>query len=121
MMQCSGDTFPLLDLTSQAEAVQAFLTGRPLDEKVAWFEAHGKLSPVAMKVSGTRQAYAFESHVGMRCVFLIDNDDLVFIADNTTWFVPRRENALHNPPPQRTGATGIFSFLRRLLGRGLGG
>ena len=107
-MQRPDDTFHLLDLASQAEAVQALLVGRPLDEKVAWFQAHGKLSPLPSKLAGARQVYSFESNSGMQCVFFIDNDDLVFVGDNTTWSVPRRTNALHNPPMQRTGPAGMI-------------
>jgi hypothetical protein len=119
-MQRADDTFHLLDLASQAEAVRALLAGRTLDEKVAWFESHGNLSPVTRTPDGTKQVYVFESRIGMRCAFFIDNDDLVFIGDNTTWSVPRRTNALHNPPMQGTGAAGIVSFIRTLLGRGSG-
>jgi hypothetical protein len=119
-MQRPRDTFHLLDLASQAEAVQTLLVGRPLDGKVAWLEAHGKLSPLPRKFPGARQVYSFESNTGIQCAFFIDNDDLVFVGDNTTWSVPRRTNALHSPPMQRTGAAGIVSFVRRLLGRGSG-
>ncbi len=33
---------------------------------------------------------------------------------------PSRLNTVHNPPMQRTGAAGLFSFVRKLLGRGSG-
>ena len=89
-MHHSGDTFHLLDLASQAEAVQSLLVGRPLEDKVAWFEAHGKLSAVPSKTPGAKQVYLFESNIGMQCLFFIDGDDLVFIGDHTTWVVPRR-------------------------------
>lgn len=89
-MQRSGDTFHLLDLASQAEAVQALLVGRPLDEKVAWFETHGKLSALPSKTPRSKQVYSFESNIGLQCLFFIDSDDLVFIGDHTTWVAPRR-------------------------------
>src|SRR5688572_5393398 len=105
-MQRADDTFHLLDLASQAEAVQGLLVGRPLGEKVAWFEAHGTLSPLPSTLADTRQVYSFESDTGVRCVFFIDNDDLVLVGDNTTWSVPRRASALHRPRRQPTGAAG---------------
>jgi hypothetical protein len=118
-MQRAGDTFHLVDLASQAEAVQALLAGSSLEEKIAWFDRHGKLSPVPGSFAGP-QAYAFESATGLKCAFFIKGDSLVFVGDNTTWLVPRPTNALHNPPMQRTGAAGIGSFIRKLLGRGSG-
>ena len=89
-MQHAGDTFHLLDLTSQAQAVQALLAGRRQEEKVAWFAAHGKLAALPTRTPGAKQVYSFESNIGMQCLFFIDGDDLVFIGDHTTWVVPRR-------------------------------
>ena len=89
-MQRPADTFHLLDLASQAEAVQALLVGRSLDEKVAWFAEHGKLSAVHIKLPAAKQVYSFESNIGIKCLFFIDGDDLVFIGDHTTWVVRRR-------------------------------
>jgi hypothetical protein len=118
-MQRAGDTFHLVDLASQAEAVQAILAGRSLEEKIKWFDQHGRLTPVPGSFAGD-QAYAFESATGLKCAFFIKDESLVFIGDNTTWSVPRPTNALHKPPMQRTGAAGIVSLVRRLLGRGTG-
>ena len=110
-MQRAHDTFHLLDLASQAQAVQALLVGRPLDEKVAWFNAHGKLSSLPPPLAGARQVYSFESSIGMRCLFFIDNDDLVIVGDNTTRSVPRRTT--QSP----TGPSCLFSVFRNLLAR----
>ena len=112
-MQRAADTFHLVDLASQAEAVQALLAGRSLGEKIAWFDQHGKLSPVPDSFAG-HQVYAFESATGLKCAFLIKDESLVFIGDNTTWSVPRPTNAVHNPPMQRTGRGGTFSLVGRL-------
>jgi hypothetical protein len=84
------DPFHLIDLVSQADAVQSLLAGRSLDDKVAWFEAHGRLLALPAKGPGSPQVYSFESRIGLRCAFFIDGDALVFIGDNTTWAVPRR-------------------------------
>ena len=119
-MQRARDTFHLLDLESQAEAVQVLLIGWSLEEKVAWFQTHGKLSPLPSKLAGNRTVYSFESSIGMQCVFFIVDDDLVFVGDNTNWVVPRQTKALHNQPMQRTGAASIISFVRRWLGHGSG-
>lgn len=89
-MQQLNDSFHLLDLESQAEAVQSLLAGRPIEAKVAWFAAHGKLSTRPSRAPGAKQVYSFESNIGLECLFFIDGDDLVFIGDHTTWVVPRR-------------------------------
>ena len=86
-MRRRRDNFHLIDLASQAAAVQALLAGRPPEEKLAWFAAHGKLAAAP----GTRpgpQVYLFESFIGRQCLFFISGDSLVFIGDNTTWSVP---------------------------------
>lgn len=119
VMQRASDTFHLVDLASQAEAVQALLAGWALDEKVAWFERHGKLAPVPGSFTGN-QAYAFESATGLKCAFFIKDDSLVFIGDNTTWSVPRPPAAVHNQSLQRTRAAGIMFRLRKWFTRGSG-
>src|SRR5688572_22974044 len=117
-MRCSRDTFHLVDLASQAEAVQAHVAGRTLMEKVAWLEARGTLVPFDSKLGGAAQVYSFESRVGIRCGFFIDGDRLVFFGDNTTWSVPRRSDTPHAPRRRRAGAAGILSFALKLLRRG---
>ena len=78
-MQRSCDRFHLLDLISQADAVQTLLVGRTLDEKIAWLAAHGKLSALPIEPPGSKQGYWFESNIGMKCTFFFDGDDLVIV------------------------------------------
>jgi len=120
VMQRSEDSFHLIDLASQAEAVQALLDGRSKDEKVAWFERHGKLTPTSAHFGSDPPVYQFESSVGLQCVFFLKGESLVFIGDNTTWSVPRPPAALHNQTFQRTGAAGVVARLRKWLTRGSG-
>ena len=82
-----SEAFHLLDLSSQAAAVQRLLRGRTAQEKVAWLAAHGELSQVPITVPNTPVTYWFESSVGIACVFFIDGDEFVFIGDNTTYVV----------------------------------
>ena len=113
-MTRSDDTFHLLDLESQTEAVQAMLAGRSLDEKIAWFEAHGKLSQLPLHFGEGLEIYAFESTIGFDCSFFIKGESLVFIGDNTTWSVPRPPAALRKTPtPWAAAAT----LIRRPLTR----
>jgi hypothetical protein len=79
--------FTLLDLPSQAVAVQTLLRGKSTEEKLAWLAAHGTITP-KQKLSDTeRQAYFFRSTLGSECVFFIDGDEFVFIGHHTTYTV----------------------------------
>jgi hypothetical protein len=82
-----GDAFHLLDLPSQALAVQRLLAGRPEAEKLAWLSARGRLVPIETRVPGGRPVYQFESAVGLQCAFFIDGDEFVFFGDHTTYTV----------------------------------
>lgn len=82
-----SDAFHVLDLCSQATAVQRLLRGRTAQEKLAWVGAHGELSLVPITVPNARPIYRFVSSIGMECLFFIDGDEFVFIGDNTTYTV----------------------------------
>jgi hypothetical protein len=77
--------FHLLDLRSQALAVQRLLKGRAPDEKLAWLGARGELSRVAVHVAIAPPTYHFVSTVGLDCFFFIDGDEFVFLWDHTTY------------------------------------
>lgn len=79
------DTFALLDLQSQAVAVLRLLLGRPEGEKLAWLATHGRLEPVESGLALSRQNYLFESVLGLRCLFSIDDDDFVFFLGDQQW------------------------------------
>lgn len=83
------DTFLLLDLPSQALAVQHLLSSRPAAGKLAWLGTHGRLVPNEMSVPGSCPVYHFESMIGLGCAFFIDGDEFVFFADHTTYTVKR--------------------------------
>jgi hypothetical protein len=79
--------FHLLDLSSQAAAVQRLLRGRTPEEKMAWVAAHGELSQVPISLPNGRPTYRFVSSIGMECFFFIVGDRFVFIGDNTTYTI----------------------------------
>lgn len=79
--------FTLLDLPSQAVAVQNLLRGKSGEEKVAWLMAHGTITPKPKLFESERQAYFFQSSIGRECAFFIDGDEFVFIAHHTTYTV----------------------------------
>jgi hypothetical protein len=63
------DDFTLLDLSSQAAAVERLLWDLAIEEKVAWLAARGKLVPKQKALPEERQTYWFESCIGMKCAF----------------------------------------------------
>lgn len=83
------DTFHLLDLPSQALAVQHLLSGRPAAEKLAWLGTHGRCVPIETRVADGCPVYHFESVIGLGCIFFIDGEEFVFFGDNTTYTVKR--------------------------------
>ncbi len=93
-MQRKAEQFHLIDMASQAEAVQAHLSGLPHDAKLQWLAAHGSLDFVPTPVPGYRDVYRFTSYIGFECLFFLDADDFVFLGDPTTWVVPRRTGSV---------------------------
>jgi hypothetical protein len=84
--------FHLLDLPSQAIAVQRLLKGRSAEEKLEWLATHGTLSRVPIP-PGLKPTYRFVSSIGMECLFFIDGDEFVFIGDHTTYTVKEGDPA----------------------------
>jgi hypothetical protein len=82
-----SDTFHLLDLPSQALAVQRLLSGQPEGEKLSWLGTRGKLAHIEARVPGARPVYHFESVLGLQCAFFFDGDEFVFFGDHTTYTV----------------------------------
>jgi hypothetical protein len=80
------DDFHLLDLPSQASAIQRMLLDRTEDEKLAWLDRRGRLSPLETP-AGARRAYLFVSTLGLECVFFISGNEFVFFGDHTTYTV----------------------------------
>jgi hypothetical protein len=81
-----SQNFHLIDLVTQAPAVQRLLAGKTDSEKLAWLAARGKLEPVVM-TSGGRQSYHFESVTKQGAAFFLDAGKLVFVGDHTTFTV----------------------------------
>jgi|GEM_PF-1168712 len=81
------DAFALIDLPSQALAVQRLLAGRQEGEWLSWLAARGRLTPVETRDPGARTVYLFESALGLSCAFFIDGGEFVFMGDNTSYTV----------------------------------
>lgn len=82
-----ADSFHLLDLPSQALAVQRILSGKSEGEKLTWLAGHGRLNLVYARFAGARAVYRFESMLGLSSLFFIDSDRFVFIGDHTTYTI----------------------------------
>ena len=78
-------TFHLLDLGSQALAVQRLLKGKTAEEKLAWLARHGELTQVPLSIPNAKPTYRFVSLIGMESRFFLNGDEFVFIGDNTTY------------------------------------
>jgi hypothetical protein len=78
--------FQLIDLVSQGTAVQSHPKGMPVDEKLAWLAARGRVL-ACPTITGFPETCVFESHVGFTCSFFICDDRFVFIGDHTTFTV----------------------------------
>jgi hypothetical protein len=77
--------FHLLDLRSQAVAVQRVLAGRTAEEKLAWLAEQGTVTLIPISIPGFRPTYRYVSPIGMECVFFLSGDEFVFVGDHTTY------------------------------------
>ncbi len=65
--------FHLIDLVSQAAAVQRLLRGKSPTEKLDWLAIRGKISHMPSVVPGWPDVYFFESSIGIQCSFAFMN------------------------------------------------
>ena len=70
--------FYLIDLISQAGAVQSLLRGKSTEEKIEWLSAHGSITPKPKTQQNERQVFWFESSIKAKCCFFLDDDEFVF-------------------------------------------
>jgi hypothetical protein len=80
-------TFPLIDLISQAGAVQSLLHGKSTEEKIEWLSVHGTITLKPKTQQNERQSFWFESPTKANCCFFLDDDEFVFIGNHTTFKV----------------------------------
>jgi hypothetical protein len=77
------DDFHLVDLISQASAVQRLLNGKSVMEKIAWLSAHGKLSQREKKTTEWPDIYDFETKTGMECILILQGNVFrIFLGDH---------------------------------------
>ncbi|MCB1044713.1 MAG: hypothetical protein KDC35_17350 [Acidobacteria bacterium] len=80
--------FVLIDLVSQANAVQRLLVGLADDEKIRWLRRHGDVDEIPNLPHGYPRHYSFVTPVGKECAFFLRGDEFVFLGDHST-FVAR--------------------------------
>jgi hypothetical protein len=88
-----SEEFHLIDLVSQASAVQKLFAGKTDAEKLAWLAGHGKLELLPNEFPDAKQTYLFESVIGRQAGFFLDGGVLVFLGDHTTFAVRDEEQA----------------------------
>ncbi len=71
--------FHLVDLVSQAQAVQKILAGNSDAEKLAWLANRGKLELLSSEFPDEKQSYHFESAIGREAVFYFDSGEFIFV------------------------------------------
>ena len=76
------DDFDVIDLVSQAPAVEHRLAGLTATEKLEWLAEHGIIVRIEGSFPGVHR---FESRLGISCGFFIKGDKFVFLGDNTTF------------------------------------
>ncbi len=78
--------FHLIDLPSQAKAVERVLAGRPEPEWIEWIRARGTLSQVpGHEGGGGAVLWRFEGSGGLGCVFFVRENRFVFLGDHFTY------------------------------------
>ncbi len=80
-----SNTFRLIDLVSQASAVEELLRDKSVEEKIEWLSSHGSITPKPKSVPEERQTFFFETPTGCSCAFFFDGNELVFVGDHTTF------------------------------------
>ena len=73
----------IIDLISQRNAVRCHLRNMAKDEIVDWLAKHGHLTKREIL---NQEVFYFESFVGLRARFVFDENELIFLADHTTFF-----------------------------------
>ena len=78
-----SDAFHLLDLVSQAHAVQTLLAGKSDAEKLDWLAQRGKVELLPNEYLDQKQSYHFESPIGRGVIFFFDSGKFGFVGDHT--------------------------------------
>lgn len=79
-----ADTFHLVDLVSQAHAVNQWLAGKTDEEIILWIASKGRLDRVISSALPRRDIYRFVSTSQREALFFLDAGELVFVGDHTT-------------------------------------
>ena len=78
--------FAVIDLTSQASAVNRYWAGMSPEKKIAWLAKHGSVTSIPTAGFSEVQSFCFESHAGQRCVFALCGDELLLLGEHH-WIV----------------------------------
>lgn len=76
--------FLIIDLVSQAYAVQQHVRGWRTADILEWLGRQGELTRHQEDFYG-KEVYRFENPTGFSCGFYLDGDQFTFFGDNTLW------------------------------------
>ncbi len=79
----STSSFTLIDIVSQAIALQKHITGWSKEEFISWLQEQGTLKEFS-DIFGN-EVFSFESSVGLFAIFYLRENQFTFIGDNTTY------------------------------------
>ncbi len=82
-------TFQVVDLISQAVAIEEKLAGKSDREIINWLQDRGKIQKLEKGLPQSKQLFRFHSYIGVEATFFIDSGKFFFIGDHST-FRPHR-------------------------------
>lgn len=76
------DDFCLIDFISQRKAVKKHLKNLSKEKKLFWLASKGVLTEIRSVFPKT---YKFRSFINMEANFFFNQDEIIFVADHTTF------------------------------------
>ena len=74
-----AEEFHLIDLVSQAVAVENLLHEKSESEKLDWLSLNGKVSQMEKKFAEWPNTYIFVSKTGLQCAFIFKDGGFYFV------------------------------------------
>ena len=77
--------FVVVDLISQASAIEKQLAGRSDVEIISWLECKGQIEKLKKQLPQEKQLFRFNSYLGMEAIFFVNNGQFFFIGDHSVF------------------------------------
>ena len=75
-------TFQIIDLISQAIAIEEHLAGKSDREIINWLQERGRIQKLAKQTLQEKQLFRFYSYLGIEATFFLDRGKFFFIGDH---------------------------------------